>query len=133
MLEKSVDWLQLATAAAKGPYPPRRGRAYTPSMAAAIKVSTDVTRLAHASVQPERLLRSEPEFEVYELPPGFMDHFAYLLWREGRDFDRDAREIERHGFGMVFPVDLGNRRGYLILKERLLAFRSWPQEGEAQT
>lgn len=61
---------------------------------------------------------------IFEIAPGFLDHYALLLWREGKDFSAFPGTI-------FFPVPVDRRRGYLLDRQIAQDYKPPDQPPEA--
>lgn len=59
------------------------------------------------------VLKSTDDFDIFQLPPGFMDHLVLFLWKTDR--------VGAPPAGITLPVDFGDRRGVLCGREAALA------------
>jgi hypothetical protein len=68
--------------------------------------------------------KSTPEFDIFELPSGFLDHLALILFKEGRDFHPGTVPTET----LIIPVTINNRQGYMLDKKIAFSYNSTKKE-----
>ena len=86
-----------------------------------MKVAPGMLEIAKRAFMVGTALRRTSEYSIFELPPGFMDHFVLVLWEAGRDFPPD-----RVPEAFEVPVRVEGRPGYLIERSRALAIDADP-------
>ncbi len=83
-----------------------------------LRVAQNMLELAQKVFADKDIVRETEHFQVFRIPQGFMDQNALLVWRAGKDFS----PTELPGDAYLIPVDLDDRKGYLVGKAFAMQF-----------
>jgi hypothetical protein len=87
-----------------------------------IKVSKSIERRADNIYKSGTPKKSTTEFDVFEVPSGFLDHLALLIFKEGKDFLPGTVPDGT----LIIPVNIENRHGYMM--DKIIAFSYDPMK-----
>jgi hypothetical protein len=79
---------------------------------AEIVSSAEVKRMAGQALSAEQVILQTDTYFIYRLPQNqntMLENFVLLLFNTGHDFPADKVPA-----GLIIPVDIDNRRGYLL-------------------
>jgi len=87
-----------------------------------IQASTETKRIAEQSFNNNEVIKQADTFTVYRLlsnQKSMLDNFVLMLFAAGHDFPKDGVPD-----GLVIPVDVDSRRGYLLLESTAQSFQA---------